>query len=109
MATTNKRLHKAYHGGAATSTANINGISAGGLVSAAISQGYEDILSTPADGKSFPQVDRLTQFVRGVVTCQDWTTVISVLNGTVGTYVFYVLESGTSTCSICTRWWSAVS
>jgi len=103
MGTVNTRTHRAYHGGAESSTANINGVAAGGLMSAALQFGYEDIITAPADGLSFPVVDRLTQFVRGNITCQDWIKVIDVLNGSRvepnNTYVFYELESGVATCS----------
>ena len=96
-ATVNKRSLQAYHGGAAVSTAVINGIAAGGLMSAQIDEGYDDIITAPHDGNNFPTTDRLTQFCRGTITSQDWITMLSVLNGTTGTYVFYEKESGVDT------------
>ncbi len=97
MATVNQRVHQAYHGGATTSTANINGIAVGGLMSANINVGYDDIITAPHDGNAFPTTDRLTQFCRGTIDCQDWAKVISLLNGTTGTYIFYERESGLAT------------
>ena len=100
-ATVNTRSHQAFHGGALVTTANLNGVAAGGLMSASFQFGYEDIVTAPADGLSFPEVDRLTQYCRGTITSQDWINVISALNGAVGTYIFYSRESGAATY---TKW-----
>ena len=95
--TVNRRTMQAFHGGALTTTAVINGIAAGGLVNGTIDYGYEDILTTPADGTTFPEVDRLTQFVRGNITSQDWVNVLAVITGTVSSYIWYERESGLAT------------
>ena len=97
MAIVNRRLLHAQHRGATAATANINGVAAGGLMSASIQCGYDDIITAGADGYSFPEVDRLTQFVRGTIQCQDWVDVLDVLKGAVGSYVFYERESGLAT------------
>jgi len=93
----NNRVHRAYHGGALATTNVINGVTAGGLMTASVSEGFDDIVTAPHDGYDFPETDRLTAFCRGSITCQDWIEVLNVLNGTVGTYVFYEKESGAAT------------
>ena len=90
--TNNRRLHAVME-----SAANINGVTIGGFVSGTIFEGYENMVASPADGLTFPTVDRFTKVVRGTLTCQDWTEVLDVLAGTVGTYVFYQKESGAAT------------
>ena len=100
MATVNKRTLQAYHGGATDTTAVINGIDAGGLMSAQIDEGFDDIITAPHDGRNFPTVDRLTEFCRGTVVSQDWIEMLNVLNGTTGTYVFYEKESGADTVTV---------
>ena len=96
-ATTNNRLHAASHGGATATTAIINGTDPGGLMVASIQAGYDNIITAPSDGYTFPMSDRFTEFVRGSVTSQDWTELILMYLGTIGTYVFYEKESGTQT------------
>ena len=87
MATVNKRVLKIYSN-------LINGVDNGGATTAKVEAGYDQLLKTPPDGFQFPMVDRVTQFVRGNVASQDWTKVISLLTGTVGTNVFYQRKSG---------------
>ena len=87
MATVNKRAGKAQ-------AAVINGVDNGGLMSASIQAGYDDINQTPADGLDIPLIDRQTEFVRGSISSQDWTHIIDLLTGAVGTYVFYERKSG---------------
>ena len=101
-ATINTRSLQAFHGGALVGTDNFvggTGYSAGGLMSYAMQFGYDDIVVAPADGLSFPEVDRLGQFCRGTITCQDWTEVINVLNNVTTSYVFYSRESGLTSFS----------
>lgn len=87
MATVNKRVKLPV-------AAVINGIDAGGLMACRISAGYDNILESAPDGLHFPTVDREVQFVRGTVTTQDYTTILSILAGTLGTYTFYERKSG---------------
>jgi len=74
----------------------INGIDAGGLMSARIQAGYDNILGSEPDGLAVPVSDREIQFVRGTVVTQDWIEAINLLTGVVGTYVFYERRSGTA-------------
>jgi len=71
----------------------INGVDAGGAMSARISAGYDEILESEPDGLEVPISDRGTQFVRGTISSQDWTEAVNLLTGTVGTYVFYERRS----------------
>ncbi len=75
----------------------INGVDAGGMMSARIQAGYEKVMKSPPDGKQFPFVDRECQFVRGSVVSQDWVEAIALLTGTLGTKVFYEKKSGADT------------
>lgn len=72
----------------------INGIAAGGQVSASITAGYENSIRSAPDGLQLPIIDLDTQFVRGGMTTEDWVHVIELLTGTVGTDVFYERKSG---------------
>jgi len=72
----------------------INGGDAGGVMTAAISAGHENIMRSAPDGLQVPLKDKEIQFVRGTITTQDWTKVIDLLNGVVGTYIFYERKSG---------------
>ena len=72
----------------------INGVDAGGVMTARIEEGLESVLRSAPDGAEVPFIDRKVQFVRGSVTTQDWTHVTDLLTGTVGTYVFHERKSG---------------
>ena len=72
----------------------INGVDAGGKMTARIEQGFENVLRSSPDGLEVPMIDREVQFCRGSITTQDWTHVADLLTGTVGTYVFYERKSG---------------
>jgi len=72
----------------------INGVDAGGTMSARINAGYDNIMATEPDGLEVPVSDREAQFVRGTVVTQDWVHGLDLLTGTVGTYVFYERKSG---------------
>lgn len=87
MATVNKRvgLPQAFV---------INGIDAGGGMTAMINAGYENILRSSPDGLQPPSKDKDIQFVRGTIVTQDWVHFVELLTGTVGTYVFYERKSG---------------
>lgn len=89
MATVNYRLKKMR-------SCVVNGVDAGGAMQARISEGYESIIRAAPDGLGGPPLkDREVQFCRGSVTTQDWSKAVSLLTGTVGTYVFYERKSGT--------------
>ena len=87
MATVNKRI---YHPQAMA----INGIDAGGTMTANINCGFDNILRSAPDGLQVPLRDREVQFVRGTIVSQDWIEAIALLTGTLGTYVFYERKSG---------------
>ena len=87
MATVNNRVY-------VPQAAVINGLDTGGLMSANISEGYENILKSSPDGLQVPLKDREVQFCRGSVVTQDWPHAIALLTGTVGTYVFYERKAG---------------
>jgi len=87
MATTNKRT-------SLPQGTIINGVDTGGVMTANISCGYDQKLSTPPDGLAVPLKDKSVQFVRGSITTQDWVKAINLLLGELGTYVFYERKSG---------------
>ena len=72
----------------------INGVDAGGAMTAVIDSGYDSILRTPPDGLAVPVVDREVQFVRGSIMSQDWTLLVNLLTGAATTLVFYERKSG---------------
>ena len=72
----------------------INGIDAGGTMSARIQAGYDEIIESEPDGLEVPISDRGAQFVRGTVVSQDWIHAVELLTGTLGTYVFHERQSG---------------
>jgi hypothetical protein len=72
----------------------INGVDAGGMMSARIEAGYDEILNTEPDGLEAPISDRGCQFVRGTIVSQDWIEAVNLLTGTVSTYIFYERRSG---------------
>ena len=87
MANVNKRI-----GSAQAST--INGIDAGGMMSASIDEGYDQEFASGPDGLQCPIIDRCTQYCRGSLVSQDWVEMINLLTGTLGTYAFYERKSG---------------
>ena len=87
MATVNERV-------GIPQAAVINGVDAGGIMTAVISAGHDNIMRSSPDGLQVAMKDKEIQFVRGTITTQDWIEVINLLNGTVGTYVFYERRSG---------------
>jgi len=87
MATVNKRVFKPQ-------AVTINGVDAGGLMSAQIAAGYDNVPQSPVDGLQIPVIDRVTEFVRGSINSQDWVHLVDLLTGAVGTYVFYERKSG---------------
>lgn len=72
----------------------INGVDAGGAMSARIEAGYDEIMESEPDGLEVPMSDRGVQYVRGTVVTQDWIHAVDLLTGTVGTYVFHERKSG---------------
>jgi len=87
MTTVNNRVMKPQ-------AITINTIAAGGLMTLRLLAGYDNVLQTPVDGLQVPMGDRLTEFVRGNMTGQDWLHVIELLTGAVGTSVHYERKSG---------------
>jgi len=87
MATTNNRIKLPQ-------ASVINGVDAGGLMSASIQAGFENVLQSAPDGLQVATVDREVQFVRGSIVTQDWVEMVNLLTGTVGSYVFYERKSG---------------
>jgi hypothetical protein len=74
----------------------INGVDAGGLMTARLMKGYDSVMRSAPDGLQLPTRDREIQYVRGVIETQDWVEIINLLTGTVGTKVFYQRKSGTA-------------
>jgi len=87
MATVNKRTK-------AQQALEINGVDAGGVMTAQIQYGYENIIESAPDGLQAAIMDREIQFCRGTVQTQDWIEILNILTGTVGTYVCYERKSG---------------
>jgi len=71
----------------------INGIDNGGAMTAEIEMGFDQRLRSSPDGLQVPLQDKYTEYVRGRITTQDWSTAIGILTGTVGTLVFYERNS----------------
>ena len=72
----------------------INAVTAGGSMQIRIEQGYDGIYRSDPDGLEVPMLDREIQFCRGRVVSQDWAQAIALLEGTLGTLVFYERKSG---------------
>jgi len=87
MATVNQRVKTPQ-------AVTINGVDAGGIMTARLNYGYDNIIKSTPDGLQVPVRDKECQFVRGSVTTQDWVHIIDLLTGVVGTYVFYERKSG---------------
>ena len=87
MATINKRVRRPQ--------ANVvNGVDAGGMMTARIQKGYDEIVRSAPDGLQALILDRVAQFCRGDIASQDWVHAIELLTGTLGTCVFYERKSG---------------
>ena len=87
MATINNRVKKPQ-------AAVINGVDAGGTMTAMIQFGYENVIRSAPDGLEVALQDKEIEFVRGTIVSQDWVEAINLLTGTVGTLVFYERKSG---------------
>ncbi len=75
----------------------INGVSVGGLTSVAYEEGFDNKIESSGEGQAFPTKDRRGQFCRGTISCEDWVKMLSILTGTVGTFVVYERISGAAT------------
>jgi len=87
MATVNNRLRTPQ-------AVTINAVTAGGTTILRIDCGYDERLESPPDGLEVPLKDKCTEYVRGVITSQDWPMFIDLLTGVLGTGVFYERKSG---------------
>ena len=96
----NNRVFQAFHGGATGSTANVNGVANGGRVSGTINYGKDNVITSAGDGLQLPEVNTAINFVRGNVTSEDWPTIIALINGTVGTYVWHERDSASATNTV---------
>ena len=99
----NDRTFQAYHGGDTATAENINGVDNGGLMSAAIQFGKDRISRGSGDNQAVDEVNQYINFVRGVITTQDWPDIITLMDAAlapVGTYGFYEKESGLATVNI---------
>jgi len=82
MATVNERIKKPQ-------AFVINGVDAGGGMTAAIETGYDNIIKSAPDGLQLPVKDKETAYCRGTIVTQDWVHFLDLLTGASGTYVFY--------------------
>lgn len=87
MATVNKRV-------GLPQAITINGVDAGGAMTARIDAGFENIMRSSPDGLQVPVKDKEIQYVRGTIVTQDWVEAINLATGVVGTYIFYERISG---------------
>lgn len=87
MTTVNERLHTPQ-------AVTINGVDAGGVMQVSIQTGSDDVLKSSPDSIGLSLRDKHKQFVRGSFATQDWTEIINLLTGVVGTKVFYQKKSG---------------
>ncbi len=76
---------------------SIVGIDAGGLMTANIQAGYDDILTSPADGNAVPDTDRATKFIRGTMVTQDWVEMQNIIAGVGDEIIFFEKESTKNT------------
>lgn len=90
MATINRRLSRGR-------ITTVNGIDVGGMMSARIQKGYDEIITSAPDNLAVPLRDRGEQFCRGRIATQAWSLLIDLLTAVSGTYVFYERESGAAT------------
>jgi len=72
----------------------INGVDAGGAMTARIDAGFDNVMRSSPDGLQVPTKDKEIQYVRGTIVTQDWGEAINLLTGVVGTYIFYERSSG---------------
>ena len=72
----------------------INGVDAGGIMTAIINAGFDNIMRSAPDGLQVPVKDKEIQYVRGTIVTQDWVEAINLLTGVVSTYIFYERISG---------------
>lgn len=72
----------------------VNGVDEGGLMTARINIGYDELLQSAPDGLQIPLKDKITEFCRGTIATQDWIEFINLLTGVLGTKVFYERKSG---------------
>lgn len=79
--------------------ATFNGIALGALSTMRIQAGHDQVVQTHPDGLQIPIADRFTQFIRGNTVVQDWSQFISLLTGTIGSFVFYERKSGVAEAS----------
>jgi len=73
---------------------SVNGVDAGGLMTARMNIGYDELLQSAPDGLQVPLKDKITEFCRGTITSQDWVEFVELLTGTLGTKIFYERKSG---------------
>jgi len=72
----------------------INGVDAGGVMTARIDAGHDNVMYSSPDGLQVPAKDKEIQYVRGTIVTQDWVEAINLITGAVGTYIFYERKSG---------------
>ena len=90
MTTVNNRLRNVQ-------ALTVNGVSAGGLTTLSINQGYDNMPASAPDGIGGPAiVDREVQYCRGNGAIQDWSHLVDLLTGTLGTLAVYSRKSGTA-------------
>ncbi len=87
MTTINERVKKPL-------AVAINGVDAGGVMTASITAGYDNIIKTAPDGMQLPEIDREAQFCRGTIVTQDWIEALNLLIGAVTTLIFYERKDG---------------
>jgi len=72
----------------------INGVDAGGAMQARIDAGFDNVIKSAPDGLQVPVKDKEAEYVRGTIITQDWSEIINLLTGAIGTLVFYERKSG---------------
>jgi len=87
MATVNKRVYSPQ-------AVVINGVNDGGLMTAVIDSGFDNILRSSPDGLQVAVKDKEIQYVRGEIVSQDWSKIIDLLTGAADTYIFYEHKGG---------------
>ena len=72
----------------------INGIDAGGAMTASVQAGFDNIMRSSPDGLQVPVKDKEIAFVRGSIVTQDWIHAVELITAAVGSYICYERRSG---------------
>jgi len=87
MTTVNKRSYTPQ-------AMTINGIDAGGIMTARLYSGFEEYYQSAPDGLDIPVSDKEIQYVRGSIVTQDWVHAVELITAAASNLEFYERKSG---------------